>query len=59
MTSLVPDREKITLVWLKRDLRLRDHAPLSQASKCCKAGGKALAFYVLEQDYCGSEKACP
>ena len=59
MTSLVPDREKITLVWLKRDLRLRDHAPLSQASKCCKAGGKALAFYVLEQDYWASEKASP
>ncbi|MEI6082665.1 MAG: deoxyribodipyrimidine photo-lyase, partial [Verrucomicrobiota bacterium] len=59
MSSLVPDREKITLVWLKRDLRLRDHAPLAMASKRCKTGEKALAFYVLEQDYWASEKASP
>jgi deoxyribodipyrimidine photo-lyase len=59
MSNLVEDGEKITLVWLKRDLRLRDHAPLAQASRRCKAGEKALAFYVLEQDYWASEKASP
>jgi deoxyribodipyrimidine photo-lyase len=33
-----------TLIWLKRDLRLLDHAPLSEAA----ALGSALALYVLE-----------
>jgi len=59
MSDSLPDREPVTLVWLKRDLRLRDHAPLAQASKRCKTGGKALAFYVLEHDYWASEKASP
>ena len=57
MSDSLPDREQVTLVWLKRDLRVRDHAPLSTASKRCEAGGKALAFYVLENDYWASDKA--
>jgi len=59
MSGSPVDREKVTLVWLKRDLRVRDHAPLVMASKRCEAGGKALVFYVLEQDYWASEKASP
>jgi len=59
MSDSPPGREQVTLVWLKRDLRVRDHAPLSAASKRCERGGKALAFYVLEQDYWTSDKASP
>ena len=57
MRSQTVDRETVTLVWLKRDLRLRDHAPLALASKRCEEGGRALAFYVLERDYWASDKA--
>jgi deoxyribodipyrimidine photo-lyase len=59
MREALVDRETVTLVWLKRDLRIHDHAPLSMASKQCEGGGKALAFYVLEQDYWNSDKASP
>ena len=51
------ERERITLVWLKRDLRLHDHAPLAEASRHCAAGGKALAVYVRESDYWVTDKA--
>ena len=37
------NKEKIVLLWYKRDLRARDHAPLSQALKL----GVALGFPVL------------
>ena len=50
-------RERITLVWLKRDLRLHDHAPLAEASRRCAAGEKALALYVRETDYWATDKA--
>jgi deoxyribodipyrimidine photo-lyase len=59
MSDSLSEREAVTLVWLKRDLRLRDHAPLTQASKQCKTGGKAFVFYVLEQEYWASDKASP
>ncbi len=49
--------ERITLVWLKRDLRLHDHAPLAEASRRCAAGEKALALYVRETDYWVTDKA--
>jgi deoxyribodipyrimidine photo-lyase len=50
-------RERIHLVWLKRDLRLHDHAPLAEASRRCLAGERALAVYVRESDYWATDKA--
>jgi len=51
-------REKITAVWLKKDLRAKDHAPLWEASqKCLHLRRPALAFFVLEEDYWTTEKA--
>jgi deoxyribodipyrimidine photo-lyase len=47
----------IHLVWLKRDLRLHDHAPLAEASRRCSQGGEALAVYVRETDYWATDKA--
>ena len=44
-------RERIHLVWLKRDLRLHDHAPLAEASRRCADGEKALVVYVHETEY--------
>ncbi len=52
-------RERVHLVWLKRDLRLHDHAPLAEASRRCAAGEKALALYVHETDYWATDKASP
>lgn len=37
----------IQLVWLKRDLRLSDHAPLANA---CAAGGPVLLLYIFEPE---------
>lgn len=51
------DVEPIHLVWLKRDLRLHDHAPLAEASRRCSRGGTALAVYVRETDYWATDKA--
>ena len=39
------NRPAINLVWLKRDLRLRDHAPLAAAAR---AGLPVLVFYCFE-----------
>lgn len=50
-------RERITLVWLKRDLRLHDHAPLAEASRRCRDGERALAVYVRETEYWATDKA--
>ena len=36
------------IVWLKRDLRLADHAPLSAAAQ---SGGPVIMLYVIEPDY--------
>ena len=38
------------LVWFKRDLRLRDHAPLSEAGRF----ERTLALYVIEPEWLGS-----
>ncbi|EBA11566.1 FAD-binding domain-containing protein [Roseobacter sp. CCS2] len=37
----------LTVVWFKRDLRLHDHAPLSQAAQA----GTVLPLYVIEPEY--------
>lgn len=37
--------QSVTLVWLKRDLRLRDHAPLKYAAK---SGHAVLMIYIWE-----------
>ena len=52
-------RERIHLVWLKRDLRRHDHAPLAEASHRCAHGEKALVFYVRETGYWATDKASP
>jgi deoxyribodipyrimidine photo-lyase len=36
------------IVWLKRDLRLADHAPLAAAAR---SGGPVAALYIVEPDY--------
>lgn len=38
-------KEKINIVWFKRDLRLHDHEPLKMA---CDSGIPTLLFYVFE-----------
>ncbi len=38
---------KVNLVWLKRDLRLSDHAALKAA---CKAEGKVILVFIAEPD---------
>ena len=50
-------RERISVVWLKRDLRLHDHAPLVEASRKCADGERAIAVYVKETDYWATDKA--
>lgn len=40
-------RTTINIVWLKRDLRLRDHAPLLEA---CGPGHPLLLLYIVEPD---------
>jgi deoxyribodipyrimidine photo-lyase len=43
------------LVWLKRDFRLRDHAPLAAAA----SAHEALAIWVIEPDWLGSAEFDP
>ena len=50
----VPGDERV-LVWLKRDLRLRDHAPLARAA----AARQALAIWVIEPDWLDSPEFDP
>jgi deoxyribodipyrimidine photo-lyase len=57
--TIMSVRERIHLIWLKRDLRLHDHAPLTEASRRCANGEKALVFYVHETEYWATEKASP
>ena len=40
------NKEKINLVWLKRDLRLHDNEDISSA---IKSGKRFLIFYALEK----------
>ncbi len=44
--SALPAERPLELVWLKRDLRLRDHAPLAAAA----ARGPVLCLYVYEPE---------
>jgi deoxyribodipyrimidine photo-lyase len=46
MSSHPPRGRPVELVWLKRDLRLRDHAPLAEAA----ARGPVLCLYVYEPE---------
>lgn len=41
------DEPRVQVVWFKRDLRVHDHAPLTEAA----ARGPVLALYVVEPDY--------
>jgi len=43
------------LVWFKRDLRIRDHAPLARAQQL----GDALAFFAFEPEWLGSDEFDP
>ena len=47
--------ERLSLLWLKRDLRLRDHAPLAAAAE----SGAFLAFYCFEPSIMVSPKHSP
>ncbi len=38
------------VVWLKRDLRLDDHAPFAEAARRCREGGAMVALFVYEPD---------
>lgn len=38
------------VVWLKRDLRLDDHAPFAEAARRCGDGGRMVALYAYEPD---------
>jgi deoxyribodipyrimidine photo-lyase len=52
------EKETITCVWLKKDLRLQDNRCLLEASQLAESEGyPILAFYILEKDYWKSEKA--
>ena len=42
------DKDKINIVWFKRDLRISDHAPLEAAAK---QGGLTVLLYILDPDY--------
>ena len=41
------DERRVQVVWFKRDLRVHDHAPLTEAA----ARGPVLALYVVEPDH--------
>ena len=45
-----PNSRRLTMhvVWLKRDLRLDDHAPFAEVGRLCEAGGSMIALYVHE-----------
>jgi len=44
----VASKEKINIVWFKRDLRVTDHAPLLMASQEARP---VLPLYIVEPDY--------
>ena len=41
-------RSTINILWFKRDLRLRDHAPLKAAVDTCRTNTPLLLFYCFE-----------
>lgn len=46
----------INIVWLKRDLRLQDHAPLAEA---CRQSEPVLLLYILEPSLVDSRHYAP
>lgn len=50
-----PSREPWQVVWFKRDLRIRDHAPLCQAA----ANGPVLGLYLYEPELLSSPEWDP
>lgn len=42
----------MNLVWLKRDLRVRDHAPLSRALDC----GPTFALFIIEPEWLAADE---
>jgi deoxyribodipyrimidine photo-lyase len=48
MSDLADNRPAINVLWFKRDLRLRDHAPLKAAVEACKRGTPLLLLYCFE-----------
>ncbi len=55
MNGLPPPATPTALVWFKRDLRLRDHAPLAEAAQF----EQALALVVLEPEWLHSPECDP
>jgi deoxyribodipyrimidine photo-lyase len=47
-----PMKEDVQLVWFKRDLRVEDHRPLTEAAR----RGPVVALYVYEPELPGSEE---
>ena len=44
--SLLPANQPVQVVWFKRDLRIRDHAPLYQAA----SRGPVCPLYIVEPE---------
>ena len=44
-------KEAVAIVWYKRDLRIHDHAPLTQAAQTAVSGVKVLPLYIVEPEY--------
>jgi deoxyribodipyrimidine photo-lyase len=53
--SVISDPAALHLVWLKRDLRVRDHAPLAAATKA----GRTVALYIFEPAMLAGEDHAP
>lgn len=44
-------KESLAIVWFKRDLRIHDHAPLTQAAAMTDSGAKVLPLFIVEPAY--------
>ena len=49
------NRRGMHVVWFKRDLRVRDHAPLAEAARA----GRVLPLYVFEPEVIGAPTMPP
>ncbi|GAB3572600.1 deoxyribodipyrimidine photo-lyase [Spirosoma luteolum] len=47
---MMTERPPLSILWFKRDLRLRDHAPLTAAVAACRAGTPLLLLYCFEPE---------
>jgi len=54
-------KDEISIVWLKRDLRIHDHGPLSLCSELSSNNPnfRALIIYIDEKGYWDTDKASP